>query len=293
MYIDRFTKYLRYERNYSSHTVFAYERDLREFGRFFESRMGVSIQWDQVNAAIVREWMVEMMSADLSARYVKRKLSALKSFFRFLIKQGVVAVHPLRWVEAPAFDKKLPIFVMEQDMERFLIGDIYQMDFETCRDRLVVEILYQTGVRRAELIGLDDDDVSVSAQTIRVLGKRNKERIVPFGGPLQQVIDCYLQSRASIERQDHAFLVSSKGCRITAAKVYAITKQALSAMPHLSKRSPHVLRHSFATAMLNNGAGINTIKELMGHASLAATEVYTHTTFEELKKVYHQSHPRD
>ncbi len=232
------------------------------------------------------------MNNKFSATSVNRKLSSLKSFFKFLLKQGKVPANPLRLVNGPKTKKPLPHFVREGEMEQVLDSDNFEDDFEGLRNRLIVEMLYDTGIRRSELAGIRDEDVDFSASVIRVTGKRNKQRLIPFAPGLKHLMQTYLEVRnREIGTAEGWFFIKPTGEQITVAIVYTVVKKCLSEIPTLSKRSPHVLRHSFATSMLNNGAELNAVKELLGHSSLASTSVYTHTTFEELKKVYN-AHPR-
>jgi integrase/recombinase XerC len=248
----------------------------------------------EADVALVRRWIVFLMSEGYSPLSVNRKLSALKSFFRYLFRLKQIAVDPVKKVSGPKANKVLPNFVKEKDMEMILDDPESDRSFESVRDHTIVEFLYTTGMRCAELVGLDDNDVDLESGLLKVTGKRNKQRLIPFSGRLKEAADIYLNVRREMEsgKQDSAFFVRKDGRRLTNSLVYRIVNSSLSKIPGLSKKSPHVLRHTFATSMLNNGADLNAVKELLGHASLSSTEVYTHTTFEELKKVYHQAHPR-
>ena len=240
----------------------------------------------------IRSWIVSLMDEKISPVSVNRKLSSLKSFFKFLMKQGSISVNPLRLITGPKTKKPLPYFVRDKEMELLLDGDGFDEDFEGVRDRLILEMLYDTGIRRSELIGIQDSDVDFGAMQIRVTGKRNKQRLIPFAEELKNLIQAYTEVRnREVGSESGWFFVRKNGEQLSAGIVYTIVKKKLSEIPTLAKRSPHVLRHSFATSMLNNGAELNAVKELLGHSSLASTSVYTHTTFEELKKVYH-AHPR-
>mgnify|MGYP000813145597 FL=1 len=292
MLIDSFLDYLRYERNYSNYTIEAYSKDLRQFEEYVKlNKESIFVPGD-VDADLVRSWIVSLMDEKISPVSVNRKLSSLKSFFKFLMKQGFVSVNPLRFVTGPKTKKPLPTFVKEKDMEELLDGDGFDEDFEGVRDRLILEMLYDTGIRRSELIGIQDFDVDFGAMQIRVTGKRNKQRLIPFAEGLKNLIQAYTEVRnREVGSESGWFFVRKNGEQLSAGIVYTIVKKKLSEIPTLAKRSPHVLRHSFATSMLNNGAELNAVKELLGHSSLASTSIYTHTTFEELKKVYH-AHPR-
>ena len=292
MLIDSFLDYLRYERNYSNYTIEAYSKDLRQFEEYVKlNKESVFVPGD-VDADLVRSWIVSLMDEKISPVSVNRKLSSLKSFFKFLMKQGFVSVNPLRFMTGPKTKKPLPYFVRDKEMELLLDGDGFDEDFEGVRDRLILEMLYDTGIRRSELIGIQDSDVDFGAMQIRVTGKRNKQRLIPFAEGLKNLIQAYTEVRnREVGSESGWFFVRKNGEQLSAGIVYTIVKKKLSEIPTLAKRSPHVLRHSFATSMLNNGAELNAVKELLGHSSLASTSVYTHTTFEELKKVYH-AHPR-
>jgi len=292
MLIDSFLDYLRYERNYSNYTIEAYSKDLRQFEEYVKlNKESVFVPGD-VDADLVRSWIVSLMDEKISPVSVNRKLSSLKSFFKFLMKQGSISVNPLRLITGPKTKKPLPYFVRDKEMELLLDGDGFDEDFEGVRDRLILEMLYDTGIRRSELIGIQDSDVDFGAMQIRVTGKRNKQRLIPFAEGLKNLIQAYTEVRnREVGSESGWFFVRKNGEQLSAGIVYNIVKKKLSEIPTLAKRSPHVLRHSFATSMLNNGAELNAVKELLGHSSLASTSVYTHTTFEELKKVYH-AHPR-
>ena len=292
MLVDSFLDYLRYERNYSNYTIEAYSKDLRQFEEYVKlNKESVFVPGD-VDADLVRSWIVSLMDEKISPVSVNRKLSSLKSFFKFLMKQGSISVNPLRLITGPKKKKPLPYFVRDKEMELLLDGDGFDEDFEGVRDRLILEMLYDTGIRRSELIGIQDSDVDFGAMQIRVTGKRNKQRLIPFAEGLKNLIQAYTEVRnREVGSESGWFFVRKNGEQLSAGIVYTIVKKKLSEIPTLAKRSPHVLRHSFATSMLNNGAELNAVKELLGHSSLASTSVYTHTTFEELKKVYH-AHPR-
>ena len=292
MLIDSFLDYLRYERNYSNYTIEAYSKDLRQFEEYVKVNKDNRFAPDEVDADLVRCWIVSLMDDKMSPVSVNRKLSSLKSFFKFLMKQGSISVNPLRLITGPKTKKPLPYFVRDKEMELLLDGDGFDEDFEGVRDRLILEMLYDTGIRRSELTGICDSDVDCDTMQVRVTGKRNKQRLIPFAEGLKNLIQAYTEVRnREVGSESGWFFVRKNGEQLSAGIVYNIVKKKLSEIPTLAKRSPHVLRHSFATSMLNNGAELNAVKELLGHSSLASTSIYTHTTFEELKKVYH-AHPR-
>ena len=296
MLIESFIEYLRYEKNYSSHTVLSYHTDLIQFESFVMQQEGC---FDPlaVESAWIRAWVVYLMGNDYSPRSVNRKLSSLKSFYKYLQKKGLLPNNPVRKVSGPKVNKTLPNFVKETDMDCLLDGQEFGIDFDGVRDKLVLEMFYLTGMRCAELVNLKHCDVDLAARQLKVTGKRNKQRIIPFAQALDDKIVIYInnikeQDVENATRGDAPFFIRKDGRPLTRALVYHLVNKKLSSISGLSKRSPHVLRHTFATSMLNNGADLNAVKEILGHASLSSTEIYTHTTFEELKKVYHQAHPR-
>ena len=292
MLTDSFLDYLRYERNYSEKTVLAYGGDISQLREFAQERME-KFDPAEVKPELVREWIVSLMDQGYTSTSVNRKLSSLRSFYKYLLRQGEVSVDPLRKITGPKNKKPLPSFLKESEMNKLLDDTDFGEGFKGCRDRLIIEMFYATGMRLSELIGLDDKDVDFSASLLKVTGKRNKQRLIPFGDELKETMLEYVDIRNEMisERSD-AFFVRENGERLYKNLVYNLVKRNLSKVVTLKKRSPHVLRHTFATTMLNNDAELGAVKELLGHSSLATTEIYTHTTFEELKKVYKQAHPR-
>jgi integrase/recombinase XerC len=292
MLIKDFLNYLRLERNYSERTIVAYEADLREFEEYFK-KTDAELDFRSVHSDNVRNWMVSLMDEGRSETSVNRKLSSLRSFYRFLLRRKEITVNPMLKVVGPKKKKPLPSFVREKDMDRLLDECSFGEDFEGYRDRTILEMFYATGMRLSELIGLNDADVDFSAKLIKVTGKRNKQRLIPFGNELAEDLHLYIKVRNEVMPQGaEAFFVLKDGKQMYPMAVYRIVKRNLSRVVSLKKRSPHVLRHTFATAMLNDSAELRSVKELLGHESLATTEIYTHATFEELKKVYEQAHPR-
>ena len=289
---DSFLDYLQYERCYSEETVKAYREDLRQFEDFVREDIGDS-KLSEVKAEQVRDWIVSLMDSGYASTSINRKLSSLRSFYKFLLREGELVVDPLQRVTGPKNKKRLPVFLRESEMDRLLDETDFGEGFKGCRDRMIIEMFYATGMRLSELIGLDDCDVDFSSSLIKVTGKRNKQRLIPFDEGLAKTMTEYVDVRNStvLARSD-AFFVRENGERLSRSIVENIVKRNLSKVVTQKKRSPHVLRHTFATAMLNNDAELGAIKELLGHESLATTELYTHTTFEELKKVYEQAHPR-
>ena len=293
MLTESFLDYLRFERNYSDKTIVEYGRDIAQFRNFLKERGEETFVPGDVTAEMIREWIVSLMDGGDAASSVNRKLSALRSFYKYLLKQGEVTKDPLRKITGPKRTKPLPAFVREKDMDRLLDETDFGEGFSGCRDRLIIETFYTTGIRLSELIGLNDSDVDLSGLQLKVTGKRNKQRLIPFGDALKQSMLEYVNIRnEQTPRTCSAFFVKENGERVYKALVYTIVKRNLSKVVTQKKRSPHVLRHTFATSMLNHEAELGAVKELLGHSSLATTEVYTHTTFEELKKVYKQAHPR-
>lgn len=295
MLIESFIQYLRYERNYSFHTVASYQNDLEQFKSYIERQEGC---FDPVlvESLWIRGWVVSLMDEKYSPLSVNRKLSSLKSFYKYLQKKSILQENPAKRVVGPKVNKTLPCFVKEADMDYLLDEQPFEDSLEGARDKAILEMLYSTGMRLSELIGLRNQDIDLSNKQLKVTGKRNKQRIIPFARPLEKEITDYMVVRdrnvESSNLPQSPFFVKKDGSPLTGHIVHSTVKKYLSPISGLSKNSPHVLRHSFATNMLNNGADLNAVKELLGHASLSSTEIYTHTTFEELKKVYHQAHPR-
>ena len=292
MLIDSFLKYLRFERNYSEKTIISYGIDLREFERYLKE-VDAELDFTKVHADNVRNWIVHLMDNGCVAASVNRKLSSLRSFYRFLLRKKVISFNPLLKISGLKKKKTLPSFLKMEEMDRILDETSFGEGFEGCRDRMILEMFYATGMRLSELIGLDDADVDFSARLIKVTGKRNKQRLIPFGDELSDDLLKYIKVRdEALPEREKALFVLSNGNRMYPVAVYKLVRRNLSKVVTLKKKSPHVLRHTFATAMLNDNAELRAVKELLGHESLATTEIYTHTTFEELKKVYKQAHPR-
>ena len=292
MITDSFLDYLRFEKNYSEKTIVSYGTDLVKFEEFFKG-VDEKVDFTTVDADLVRAWVMNLMEQGYTSTSVNRKLSTLRSFYRFLLRKKLVKADPMLKIVGPKNKKPLPAFLKESEMNRLLDEIPFKEDFAGCRDKTIIETFYATGMRLSELIGLNDADVDFSASLIKVTGKRNKQRLIPFGEELRQAMLAYLQIRdEAIPEKAEAFFVLENGRRMYASKVYNLVKRNLSKVVSLKKRSPHVLRHTFATSMLNNRAELGAVKELLGHSSLTTTEVYTHATFEELKKVYEQAHPR-
>lgn len=292
MLTNSFLDYLRYERNYSEKTVSAYGEDLLQLEEFAKEETG-GFNPVEVKPDLIREWIVSLMDKGYTSTSVNRKLSSLRSFYKYLLRQGRVEVDPLRKISGPKNKKPLPSFLKESEMNKLLDETDFGDGFKGCRDHLIIEMFYATGMRLSELIDLDDKDVDFSASLLKVTGKRNKQRLIPFGDELRDTMLAYVDVRnETVSERSGAFFIRENGERLYKNLVYNLVKRNLSKVVTLKKRSPHVLRHTFATTMLNNEAELGAVKELLGHSSLATTEIYTHTTFEELKKVYKQAHPR-
>lgn len=295
MWIRSFIDYLKFERNYSPRTLKNYEDDLKAFKKFFKD-LDATLEWDTLDADVVRDWMVSMMDAGQAATSVNRRLSSLRTFYRFLLKRKMVENDPVRGIQGPKKKKPLPVFVRESEMDRLLDGNYFRDDFEGKRDRLIIDMFYSTGMRLSELTGLDVGDVDLMMGSVKVTGKRNKQRLIPFGEELKRMLEEYVGERQSLEKSvsgiSSALFVDKKGGRLQNIQVWRLVRYYLGMVSTVSKRSPHVLRHTFATSMLNHHADLESLKELLGHESISTTEIYTHTTFEELKEMYNHAHPR-
>lgn len=302
MEINSFLTYLKDIKRYSPHTITAYEEDLNQF-LFYCKQVELIHDFSEITSKMVRRWEAGLMSgkveqkegqrAVFTAKSVKRKLSSLRTFFRYLIREGKMTEDPTEVVIAPKVGKRLPVYVPDYQMDILLDGDELTGGFPEVRDRLVLMMAYYTGIRRSEIVGLKVDDVDMAARSIKVSGKGGKQRMVPMTDELTEEVRDYIERRNEIVGGKHnCFFVTDKGAPVYDKFIYRLVVKYLGEVTSLSKRSPHVLRHSFATALLNNGACIEAIRELLGHSSLAATQIYTHNSFESLKKVYNQAHPR-
>lgn len=290
--VDKFLEYLSCELNRSQKTVESYSDDLSRFEEFARN-LSDSFSWETVDTDMVRDWMEAMMEKGNRASTVCRRLSALKMFYRFALTRHYVDSDPAYRVQAPKKEKPLPQFLKESEMDELLDKQTWGDSYEEVRARTIIIMFYETGVRVSELVGLDDKDVNFTSRQIKVLGKGNKERIVPFGDELYEALRDYIQLRdESVEKKSTALFLTVEGNRMGIKTVWVLVKKHLSRVSSLKKRSPHVLRHTFATAMLNHDAGIEDLKKLLGHAKVSTTEIYAHTTFEQLKRVYNNAHPR-
>lgn len=295
---ESFIRYLSFEKRYSNHTVTAYRNDLLQFENFLKEQYGINRLQD-ADHTMIRSWLVHLMEHEgreqnkkITARSVNRKISALRTFYHFLLKNKKIKHDPMLKIIRPKEAKKLPVFLDESRTEMLLDKADFGEGFSARRDRLVLEMFYATGMRLSELCNIKEQNINMADCSIKVLGKRNKERIIPFTGVMKDLISAYRLEKKKCGFNGDYFFVTDDGKKMYTKSVYRLTKKYMNVVSTANKKSPHVLRHTFATHMLNNGADINSIKEILGHASLAATQVYTHNTIEKLKKVYKQAHPR-
>jgi integrase/recombinase XerC len=286
--LENFLSYLRVERRYSDHTILAYQNDIAAFISFGEIQE--TSDYAEVTPSLVRSWMVDLIQNGQVNKTVNRKLSALRSFFHFLRKEKVIVSNPMQKVRGPKNERRLPIFAKESELQPERIAPMFTDDYDGVRDRLMLEMFYQTGIRLSELVGLKIENVTNTQ--IKVLGKRNKERIIPVSVELSQHMAVYEKMRSELLVKSSAFFLLKNGNKLYDKFVYRRINYYLGMATSLDKRSPHVLRHTFATHMLNNGAGLETLKDILGHANLSATQVYTHNSFAQLTKVYSHAHPR-
>ena len=294
MHIEKFIEYIQFEKRFSQNTIIAYKKDLSQFSEYIILEYQLN-HIDKANYQMIRSWIVYLVGKSVSSGTINRKLSALKSYFKYLLKEAVIIENPMVKIISPKSNKRLPEFVGKDNMESLFKDVEFNEGFVGQRDKLIIEMLYFTGMRLSELINLKDIDIDLYNQQIKVLGKRNKERFIPFSLVLQNSIENYLKIRKkdiNQVEQNHYFLVTQKGKKVYEKLVYRTVNSYLGKVSTLRKKSPHVLRHTFATHMLNNGADLNAIKELLGHANLAATQIYTHNTIDQLKSIYKQAHPR-
>ena len=289
-----FIDYLVLEKKYSPHTVLAYRRDLERFLEFAEEHFSYS-EIKSVNYSVIRSWIVAMVEEGISNRTINRKISSLRSYYKYLLKTKQIESHPLAKHRALKTSKKLQVPFSEKEIDDVIQLLSEEKGFEGLRNKLIVELFYATGMRRAELVNLKRSQVSLSAKTIKVLGKRNKERIIPLLPSVANTIEAYIEAREALPKiVDVSYLLlSKKGVKIYETLVYRVINSYFSKASEKVKKSPHILRHSFATHLLNDGADLNAVKELLGHASLASTQVYTHTSMAQLKQVYKNAHPRN
>jgi integrase/recombinase XerC len=292
MMVSKFLEYLQFERNYSPRTIVSYGEDLKAFETFFKN-MDERLSWESIDSDIIRDWMESMMDKGNTATSINRRLCALRSLYRFALSHHLVDKDPVHKLKGPKKNKPLPSFLKEREMDELLDdvawGDTYQ---DVCA-RTIILLFYESGIRLAELTGLRDSDIDFINGELKVTGKRNKQRIIPFGEELRSTLSYYINVRdKTVAKQSDALFLDDKGQKMKNAHVRYLVEKWLPKVSTMKKHSPHVLRHSFATSLLNNQAGLESVKKLLGHKSLETTEVYTHTTFEQLKKVYTSAHPR-
>jgi integrase/recombinase XerC len=290
---ETFLNYLKLERRYSSHTIISYGNDIDQFLEFCsEIRSGCNEK--TADFKDIRAWVIHLMEKGISARSVNRKIATLKSYYKYMLREQIISQNPMNKVFPPKSGKRLPDFVEQGKMEILLDDYDFGNNFSGIRNRLIIDVLYITGMRLTELVNLTDKSIQLWDQTIKVLGKRNKERLIPFHQSYVKVFNDYLAIRDKEfpDRGHDYFFITDKGKRIYDKFVYRVVNKYLRFVTTMEKRSPHVLRHTFATHMLNRGADLNAIKEILGHSNLSATQIYTHTTFEKLKTIYKQAHPR-
>ena len=288
--VKSFLQYIQYEKKYSSCTVFSYQNDIYQFQDFLAESYSLSIE--QTELKHIRNWILQLKSKNIESSSINRKLSALKSLFKFGLRNNHVKSNPCSKLQALKTPKKLPVFFKTNELDTALEStENAKNDFAEIRNNIILEILYQTGIRRAELIGLKDSDFNFFSLTLRIVGKGNKERIIPISKNLKEKAEEYINLKNQIFDSPY-FILTDTGEQSYPNLIYRIVKSSMGEVSSLSKRSPHVIRHSFASSLLNNGAEISAVKELLGHANLAATQIYTHTSYEQLKKTYKQAHPR-
>jgi integrase/recombinase XerC len=291
--LQPFIDYLRFEKRYSAHTVRSYTDDLTQFFQYLHDNFGEPVVKD-INSSFVRSWLASLKENDLNARSINRKLSTLKSFFKYQVRTGEIEQTPMANVISPKAGKRLPVFVAENDLAALLHTMRFSEDWKGLNAKMLLTLFYNTGMRLSELVSLKERQVDKSKKVIKILGKGNKERVVPVSAEVLNLIEDYKAAkRKEFETQEDALLVTEKGKKLYAKYAYLLVQQYLSNIKTLEKKSPHILRHTFATHLANHGASLNAVKELLGHASLASTQVYTHNTIEKLKEVYKKAHPKE
>lgn len=289
--LQEFLDYLKFEKRYSQHTVISYQTDLEQFFSFLTSQYDAQ-PVENISTAMVRSWLAEMKSEDISSKTINRKISALKTFFKFLLRKRIIAKTPMTNIISPKVSKRLPAFVDEKSIPLLFTCTAFTDDWKGKTEKLVITLLYNTGMRLSELISLKKEQIDESYSQIKVFGKGSKERIIPLQRTLIDALKSYISERPETADNNPFVFVNEKGKPLYPKYVYNLVKKHLSDVTTLSKKSPHVLRHTFATHLANNGADLNAVKELLGHSSLASTQVYAHNTIEKLKEVYKQAHPK-
>ncbi|MFN8309128.1 MAG: site-specific tyrosine recombinase/integron integrase [Chitinophagales bacterium] len=289
--VSEFLAFIEFEKRYSIHTLLSYKNDLEQFSNFFKKETN-SENISEASHFHIRNWMVHLMQTDVGARSISRKISTLKSFYKFLIRKGVISKSPMGKIQSPKIKKRLPSFVEDSGMTRLFRDVEFTDDFNGWRDQCILALLYATGIRRSELLGLSIQDIDFNRLQIKVLGKGNKERIIPITADMGQQLKDFIKIREMQSAAGSHVFIMENGAVMKPHTLYNLVKKYLSQVTTIEKKSPHVLRHTFATHLMNNGADINAVKELLGHSSLAATQVYTHNTIEKLRNIYKQAHPR-
>jgi len=295
MFLDKFIQYIQFEKRYSPHTVSAYQSDLEQFIHFLNHPEEAVTHPAQITHYQIRNWMVELMNQQLTARSVNRKVATLRKYFKFLMQEGLITVNPASKINTPKVPKNLPVVVEDGKLTRMLDDlNTFTDDFAGLRDKLIIEMLFGTGMRLAELLGIKHDDIDVYEGTVKVLGKRNKQRIIPLNTELRELLARYIELKKNQNFNNNSLIliVTNKGAEAYPKLIYLTVQKYLTYISTQTKRSPHVLRHTFATSLLNNGADLNAIKELLGHANLSATQIYTHNSVERLKSIYKLAHPK-
>ena len=285
---EKFINYLSSEKRFSVHTITSYSNDINQFFLFLSEEYKITSELSEVNFQIVRSWIASLLEKGVTPRSVNRKISTLKTYFKFLIREGVIQESPMLKVVAPKSKKRLPLFVEEDQIESLLNGVEFDDGFIGERDKLIIELFYVTGIRLSELMSIKISDLNFDNNLVKVLGKRNKERLIPLSTRIVKELQFFIEKY----KIDNYLFTNLGGTKVYTKLVYRIVNKYIGKISSINKKSPHILRHTFATHMLNNGADINAIKELLGHANLSATQVYTHNTIEKLKSVYKQAHPR-
>ena len=285
---NKFITYLSSEKRFSEHTIKSYTTDLKQFTSFLSSEFQIIDEINEISFQIIRTWIASLLEKGINPRSVNRKISTLKTYFKFLIREGVLIENPITKVVAPKSKKRLPVFIEEDQIASLLNEVQFEEGFVGQRNKLIIELFYVTGIRLSELINIKISDVDFNNQSIKVLGKRNKERIIPLSSNVVNDLNIFIENN----QQNKYLFTNLEGNKLYNKLVYRLVNKYIGEISSVNKKSPHILRHTFATHMLNNGADINAIKELLGHANLSATQVYTHNTIEKLKTVYKQAHPR-
>lgn len=292
-HIADFIHYLRFQKRYSIHTQENYQRDLYQFRDYLVMQYD-STPLHEAHPSMIRSWLADQRDQGITPKTLHRKISSLKSFYKFLVRENVLVDSPVTTISAPKMNKRLPQFVEQKEVEELLQSDLFTNDFKGETQRLILQLLYNTGIRRAELLGLKEQHIDIGNKTIKVLGKGSKERIIPISPALLQLIQQYIKMKTElgVEVDRNVLLINTEGKPVSIHFIYTTVRSYLSHITTLKKKSPHILRHSFATHLMNNGAELNAVKELLGHSSLAATQVYTHNNIEKLKEIHKKAHPK-